>query len=92
MMANKMNQDKERLKLACQYNKENPTEAVRAIARKFNVPHTMLNDHARGKTKSCVGCPPILSVDEEGAIMNWIVQMSEHGFPVTRARTIQKAQ
>ncbi len=72
--------------------KKNPTEAIRAIERKFNVPHPTLNGHVRGKRKTSIGRRPILSAEEEGAIMNWIIQMSDYGFPVTRTRTIQKAQ
>ena len=57
---------------------------IAAAARKYGVPRTTLSDHIHDKIKGPQGGPPMLTEDEEVALVDYILYMSKHNFPLTR--------
>ena len=57
---------------------------IAAASKKYCVPRTTLSDHIHEKVKGPQGGSPMLSADEELALVDYIVYMSQHNFPVTR--------
>ena len=57
---------------------------ISAASKKFGVPRTTLSDHIHGKVKGPQGGPAMLSDQEETALVEYILYMSRHNFPLTR--------
>lgn len=89
--------EKKRLK----YPRENVVRAIEAIkneglsirkaAKLYNVPKTTLIDTMREKyTKpGNIGGPTVLTENEENILVDWVVQMGEMGFPVTKSQVLE---
>lgn len=63
-------------------------------AEKHNVPRSTLHDKVAGKSsvEAKKGPATYLTTTEEEKIVNWILECSQHGFPVTKERLIECVQ
>ena len=57
---------------------------ISAASKKFGVPRSTLSDHIHDKVKGPQGGPAMLSKEEEQALVDYMLYMSRHNFPVTR--------
>jgi hypothetical protein len=54
--------------------------AVNKAAKEHQLPRSIVNNHTRGKTKSFKrGRPPVFCEDEEKALVDLIINISEYG-------------
>ena len=60
-------------------------ENVTSAAKKFNVPRRTLDDRIKGRVTHGTnpGRTPVLTKEEEGALVTYLLYMAERGFPLT---------
>ncbi len=68
--------------------------SIRKIALKFAVSFSALQRRVSGAVKpdASAGRPPHFTKEEEEQLKRWVFEMSDHGFAVSRIRTVQVAQ
>ena len=58
---------------------------ISSAAREYKVPRKTLEGHIKKQTFSSMPGPQrMITIDEESALVNYIVYMAERGFPITR--------
>lgn len=89
--------DKKRLK----YSQENMEKALQDIREKkmsinqaaklYNIPKTTVLDTLKEKYKNPrnIGGPTVLTSSEEMLLVNWILELREVGFPVTKTQLLE---
>lgn len=77
------------LKAAIESVREGST--IRAAAKQFSIPATTLSDKIKGKHLMKSGIKPILSVDVEAKIAEWIIYCAKKGDPRTKKEVIDVA-
>lgn len=78
--------DADNLKNALFEVRENKMK-IREACRRFNVPKTTLLDRLSGRVSDTLkkpGPPPLLSVEGEERIKNWVINLAKCGFPVKK--------
>ena len=60
-------------------------ESVYSVSKKFKVPRRTLDDRIKGRVKHGTnpGRKTVLTTEEEGALVNYLLYMEERGFPLT---------
>ena len=59
-------------------------ESVRKVSKEYGVPRRTLRDHLHGKVKSFDSYGPsrMLTIEEEAALLDYILYMNSHNFPL----------
>ncbi|KAJ8933286.1 hypothetical protein NQ314_014114 [Rhamnusium bicolor] len=60
---------------------------IREASRRFNVPKTTIIDRLSGRVPDTLrkpGPPPLLTVEGENRIKNWVINLAKCGFPVKK--------
>ncbi|KAK9976532.1 hypothetical protein ABG768_021737 [Culter alburnus] len=60
-------------------------ESLRATAKKYNIPHTTLQDYKKNKYSHNPHPNSALTPSEEEALISFMFWMADHGFPLTRS-------
>ncbi|XP_067283522.1 uncharacterized protein [Pseudorasbora parva] len=81
-MSGKKNYSREMLDAAL--NAVKSGESVRSVSQKFGIPKSTLSDHKLGKSECGPHPNRALTLEEEESLVNYIVWMADHGFPLTR--------
>lgn len=84
---------KDELKAAVKAVKDNEMTLINA-AEKYHIPRSTLHDKVTGKSTldAKKGPATYLTATEEEEIVNWIIECSQRGFPVTKIRLIECVQ
>lgn len=64
---------------------------IREASRKFNVPKTTIIDRISGRVPDTLrkpGPPPLLTVEGEERIKNWVIHLAKCGFPIKKGMLI----
>ena len=63
------------------------TQSIRSISRQFNIPRRTIRGYV-SKPEKCTSKKPgpesMLTMDEEMALVDYILYMAEHNFPLSR--------
>ncbi|XP_044754185.1 uncharacterized protein LOC123320469 [Coccinella septempunctata] len=67
---------------------------VKRASREFNIPKTTLHSKFHGKyaINCSAGAPTILTAEEEGTLVKWIISVSRVGFPVDRSQLLDSVR
>ncbi|XP_044012267.1 MFS-type transporter clz9-like [Aphidius gifuensis] len=70
-------------------------QSLGSVARQYKIPKSTLSSKHRGLSKQTIqrrGPQCVLGDENEKQLVNWILQMSEHGFPITKSQLINSVQ
>ena len=85
------------------YSSEDLDEAVHRVKNKeltayaagkqYNIPKSTIDNHVKGKTTNkSTGRPPLFDEEQEKTILNFLIQLSEWGYPLNKAQFKQVAK
>lgn len=63
--------------------------SIRKASKEFKIPKTTLLDYLNEKHPRNVGAPTVLTNQEEQLLIQWIIDMGERGFPVSKSQIIE---
>lgn len=68
--------------------------SLRGAAKKYNIPFTTLQSKHSGKypVKTRSGPSPIFTEEEEQELVNYILRLSQQGFPITKDQLLDTVQ
>ena len=59
--------------------------SVRKVAEKYNIPRSTVAEHKLGRFQCGPHPNRAVSLEQEESLVNYIIWMADHGFPLTRA-------
>ena len=62
--------------------------AIKKASKLYNIPRTTLRHKKNNQHSKPMGAPTVLTAEEEGRIVQWIIDLGKMGFPVTKEQLL----